>query len=143
LVPTLLAAAAATTTTTTAATATTSSATNSSANNHHSHAHLIHPSQMTGNSSCNLSTDPSSSPTLATLSSQHHPYAFTTMPTTTNLSGSSANLVVDSTSHLSTILNLPPSSSSSSSPSIVPIEPTTTNSNPTTNQPLSPNEQVG
>ncbi|CAF1456438.1 unnamed protein product, partial [Adineta steineri] len=66
------------------------------------HSHLVHPSSYVTSSS---STDPSSS--------QHHPYAYTNMATTTNkLSNTAAtNLVVDSTSHLPEIINVPSSSS--------------------------------
>ena len=54
-------------------------------------------------------------------SGQHHPYAYTNMATPTNkISNITTNLVVDSTSHLPEIINVP------SSPSIIE---TTTNSN--------------
>jgi len=54
-------------------------------------------------------------------SGQHHPYVYANMATSTNkISNPTANLVVDSTSHLPEIINVP------SSPSIIE---TTTNSN--------------
>jgi len=54
----------------------------------------------------------SSSPT-DSLSSQHHPYAYTNMAAvaTNKLSNTATNLVVDSTTHLPEIINLPSSSS--------------------------------
>jgi len=65
-------------------------------------------------------------------SGQHHPYAYTNMATSTNkISNVTTNLVVDSTSHLPEIINVP------SSPSI--IETTTTNNSI---QQLSSNELI-
>jgi hypothetical protein len=62
---------------------------------------MIHSSSYVTSSSCNSSTDSSSS--------QHHPYAYTTMtvPTAMNKPNS---LLVDSTSHLTEMINVPSSS---------------------------------
>ena len=67
------------------------------------HSHLVHPGSYVTSSSA---TDSSSS--------QHHPYAYTNMAAaaqTTKLSNTPANLLVDSTSHLPEIINVPSSSS--------------------------------
>ena len=82
-------------------------------------------------SSCNSSIDSSSS--------QHHPYAYTNMAvaTTNKISNTTTNLVVDSTSHLPEIINVPSSSIIESS--------STCNSNNNNNnhtQQLSPNELI-
>ena len=65
------------------------------------HPHLVHPSSYVTSSSCNSSTDLSSS--------QQYPYA--TYAPSVATSNKSTNLVVDSTSHLPEIVNLPSSSS--------------------------------
>ncbi|CAF1474787.1 unnamed protein product [Adineta ricciae] len=112
LVPTLLAAAAASsssnsnsatnnngTTTVTGGTPTPTIAAPATIN----HSHLVHPGSYVTSSSA---TDSSSS--------QHHPYAYTNMATatqTTKLSNTPTNLLVDSTSHLPEIINVPSSSS--------------------------------
>ncbi len=116
LVPTLLAAAAASsspnTTTIPNSTITNNNGTAPTSTNVN-HPHLVHPSSYVTSSS---STDSSSG--------QHHPYAYTNMATSTNkISSTTTNLVVDSTSHLPEIINVP------SSPSIIETATTTINSN--------------
>jgi hypothetical protein len=129
-VPTLLAAAATTSSPGLTTTSTTGTSSSSTTTSNGTYSHLVHPSYVTS-SSCNSSQDPSS-PILATLSSQHHPYAYTNMATTNKISNTQTNLLVDSISHLPQIANV-----SSSPPPPASIESIPTNSI----QSLSPNDK--
>ena len=87
-------------------------ATSTSATANANQAHLIHPSSYVTSSSCNSSTDLSSS--------QHHPYAYANM---TMAATKPTTLLVDSTSHLPEMISVPPSSM------VEPSGTTTANSN--------------